>query len=164
MCLAKGLTGGYLPLAATLATERVYEGFLGAFEQFRTFFHGHTYTGNPLACAAALANLDELERLDALGRVRAREDFLGSRLRALRGHANVRDVRGVGFLWAVEFAHAAFANRVVVRGLATGVILLQSGPTGTSITIAPPLTIADDQLARALDLFEAAVHTAEEHS
>src|SRR5947208_10071487 len=62
LCLAKGLTGGYLPLAATLTTERVYEGFLGCFEEFRTFFHGHTYTGNPLACAAALATLDVFEQ------------------------------------------------------------------------------------------------------
>ena len=62
LCLAKGLTGGYLPLAATLTTERVYEGFLGAAEEYRTFFHGHTYTGNPLACAAALANLEVFER------------------------------------------------------------------------------------------------------
>src|SRR4051795_747708 len=58
MCLAKGITGGYMPLAATLATERIYRSFLGWHEQYRTFFHGHTYTGNPLACAAALANLD----------------------------------------------------------------------------------------------------------
>ena len=58
LCLAKGISGGYLPLAATLASERVYEGFLGEFEEFRTFFHGHTYTGNPLACAAAIATLD----------------------------------------------------------------------------------------------------------
>ena len=61
LCLAKGLTGGYLPLAATLTTERVYEGFLGAFSEFKTFFHGHTYTGNPLACAAALATLAVFE-------------------------------------------------------------------------------------------------------
>ena len=61
MCVAKGLTGGYMPLAATLATERIYEGFLGEFEEFRTFFHGHTYTGNPLACAAAIATLDVFE-------------------------------------------------------------------------------------------------------
>src|SRR5947209_20237301 len=57
MCLAKGITGGYLPLAATLATEEIYSAFLAPFEEKRTFFHGHTYTGNPLACAAALANL-----------------------------------------------------------------------------------------------------------
>ena len=67
LCLAKGLTGGYMPLAATLATERVYEGFLGAPEEQRTFFHGHTYTGNPLACAAALASLDAFESERTLG-------------------------------------------------------------------------------------------------
>jgi 4-aminobutyrate aminotransferase-like enzyme len=118
--------------------------------------------GNPLACAAALANLDELERLDVIGRVRARETALGARLRALTSSPSVRDVRGAGFLWAVEFAHAALANRVVVRGLAHGVILLQSGATGTSITIAPPLTIEDDQLARALDVFERTVRETED--
>ena len=73
LCLAKGLTGGYLPLAATLATERIYEGFLGAPEEYRTFFHGHTYTGNPLACAAALANLDVFEQR-AHARAPAAED------------------------------------------------------------------------------------------
>ena len=72
MCVAKGLTGGYLPLAATLATERVYASFLGEFAEFKTFFHGHTYTGNPLACAAALATLDVL-------RVRARARAAGAR-------------------------------------------------------------------------------------
>src|SRR3954453_20904703 len=70
MCVAKGLTGGYLPLAATLASEAIYEGFLGAFEDFRTFFHGHTYTGNPLACAAGLATLDVFERERTLERLR----------------------------------------------------------------------------------------------
>ena len=58
MALAKGITGGYLPLAATLTTEKIYEGFLGDYEEFKTFFHGHTYTGNPLACAAAVASLE----------------------------------------------------------------------------------------------------------
>ncbi|HEY6236252.1 MAG TPA: aminotransferase class III-fold pyridoxal phosphate-dependent enzyme, partial [Candidatus Elarobacter sp.] len=100
--------------------------------------------------------------LDVIGLVRAREAALGARLRTLLSHASVRGVRGVGFLWAVEFAHAAVANRVVVRALARGAILLQSGETGTSITIAPPLTIGDAQLARGLDVFEAAVREAEE--
>src|SRR4051794_14508139 len=62
LCLAKGLTGGYMPLAATLTTEEIYQGFLGSYEDFRSFFHGHTYTGNPLACAAAIASLDVFER------------------------------------------------------------------------------------------------------
>src|SRR3954463_7492352 len=80
MCLAKGLTGGYLPLAATLATEQVYEGFLGAFEQFRTFFHGHTYTGNPLACAAALATLDVFEQERTLEALQPKIALLGDLL------------------------------------------------------------------------------------
>ena len=80
MCVAKGLTGGYLPLAATLTTERMYEGFLGAFEQFRTFFHGHTYTGNPLACAAALATLRIFEQEHTLERLQPKIELLGELL------------------------------------------------------------------------------------
>ncbi len=158
LCVGKALGGG-VPLSATIGTPRAMDAWpVSAGEAI----HTSTFLGNPLACAAALANLDELERLDVLGRVRAREAALGARLRALASCPSVRDVRGVGFLWAVEFAHAAFANRVVVRGLARGVILLQSGTTGTSITIAPPLTIGDAQLARALDVFEAAIAESEE--
>ena len=158
LCVGKALGGG-LPLSATIGTPRVMDAWpVSAGEAL----HTSTFLGNPLACAAALANLDELERLDVTSRVRAREAALGARLRTLASQPSVRDVRGVGFLWAVDFAHAAFANRVVVRGLARGVILLQSGATGTSITLAPPLTIEDDQLARALDIFERAVRECEE--
>jgi 4-aminobutyrate aminotransferase-like enzyme len=82
-------------------------------------------------------------------------------LHALAAAPSVSDVRGIGFLWAVEFDRAEVANRVVVRGLARGVILLQSGPTGTSITIAPPLTIEDEQLDRALALFEQTIRETE---
>src|SRR4051812_29182377 len=77
MCVAKGLTGGYLPLAATLASEAIYEGFLGAFDEFRTFFHGHTYTGNPLACAAALATLDVFAEEGTLDALPAKIELLG---------------------------------------------------------------------------------------
>ena len=68
----QGLTGGYLPLAATLASERIYSAFLGEFEEFKTFFHGHTYTGNPLACAAAIASLEVFEREQTLTRLHRR--------------------------------------------------------------------------------------------
>ena len=80
LCVAKGLTGGYLPLAATLATERIYEGFLGAPEDQRTFFHGHTYTGNPLACAAALASLEAFEREQTLANLQPKIGLLGDLL------------------------------------------------------------------------------------
>ena len=113
LCVAKGLTGGYLPLAATLTTERIYEGFLGAPEQQRTFFHGHTYTGNPLACAAALATLDVFESERTLERLQPKIDQFGDGARGARGavaggrrdpppRVHVRD-RAAGV--SVSFAH-----------------------------------------------------------
>jgi 4-aminobutyrate aminotransferase-like enzyme len=158
LCLGKALGGG-VPLSATIGSARVMDAWPASTGEA---LHTSTFLGNPLACAAALANLDEIARLDVPGLVRAREPALAERLRGMRGLSIVRDVRGRGFLWAVEFAGAALANRIVVRGLAKGVILLQSGPTGTSITIAPPPTIGDEQLARALELFEDAARETEE--
>src|SRR3954453_8287354 len=103
MCVAKGLTGGYLPLAATLATERVYEGFLGEHEEFRTFFHGHTYSGNPLACAAALATLRIFDQERTLERLQPKIELLGE---LLAEHVErvpaVREVRHRGFMVGIE--------------------------------------------------------------
>ena len=90
LCLAKGLTGGYMPLAATLATERIYEAFLGEHEEFKTFFHGHTYTGNPLACAAALGNLDVFEMERTLGPPAAEDPAAHRAARRRRGDARGR--------------------------------------------------------------------------
>jgi 4-aminobutyrate aminotransferase-like enzyme len=157
LCVGKALGGG-VPLSATIGTARVMDAWPKSTGEA---LHTSTFLGNPLSCAAALANLDQLAQLDVLGRVRAREAALGTRLRELLRFPLVRDVRGIGFLWGVEFADAGLANQVVVRGLAAGVVLLQSGPTGTSVTIAPPLTIDDEQLARALLLFERAVQKTE---
>jgi 4-aminobutyrate aminotransferase-like enzyme len=157
LCVGKALAGG-VPLAATIGTARVMDAWpVSAGEAL----HTSTFLGNPLACAAALANLDELVRLDVVAQVRSRAAALAERLHALAAAPSVSDVRGIGFLWAVEFDRAEVANRVVVRGLARGVILLQSGPTGTSITIAPPLTIEDEQLDRALALFEQTIRETE---
>ena len=102
LCLAKGITGGYLPLAATLTTERVYEGFLGEFEELRTFFHGHTYTGNPLACAAALASLDVFEEERTLERLQPKIELLGELLEPLAAHPAVAEVRRRGFMTGIE--------------------------------------------------------------
>ena len=152
LCLGKALGGG-VPLAATVGTPQAMDAWpVSAGEAI----HTSTFLGNPLACAAALANLDELVRLDVVGRVRALEGTLRVRLEALRAFG-VREVRGRGFLWALELGDPALANRVVVRGLASGLILLQSGPSGSSVTIAPPLVIEDVQLVRALDLLEQCV-------
>lgn len=160
LCVGKALAGG-VPLSATIGTARVMDAWpVSAGEAI----HTSTFLGNPLACAAALANLDQIARLDLVERVRAREANLQERLRKLLRYRGVHDVRGRGFLWAVEFADGEFANRVVVRALARGLILLQSGPIGTSITLAPPLTIEDGQLARALTLFEETVRICQEEA
>src|ERR671920_154002 len=86
MCVAKGITGGYLPLAATLTTEAVYSAFPGEHHEYKTFFHGHTYTGNPLACAAALATLDVFEEERTLERLGPRIELLAELLEPLAAH------------------------------------------------------------------------------
>lgn len=158
LCIGKAMAGG-IPLAATIGTARVMDAWpVSAGEAI----HTSTFLGNPVACAAALATIAQLRTLDVTGRVRAAEGPLRDRLAALRSYRSVRDTRGAGFLHAVEFSDGAFANRVVVRALAAGLIVLQSGPTGTSITLAPPLVIDDAQLTRALDLFEQSIRSCEE--
>src|SRR6266481_5018552 len=98
----KGLTGGYLPLAVTMTTQTIFDAFLGEPAAGRTFFHGHTYTGNPLACAAALANLDLMERNQTVAGVRERETALAEALEPLRSHPNVGDVRQRGLMVGIE--------------------------------------------------------------
>jgi hypothetical protein len=102
LCLAKGLSGGYLPLAATLTTDRVYEAFLGEFSSARTFFHGHTFTGNSLACAAALASLRLFETERVLERVRKTADVLRPKLAAIAELQHVGDVRQRGLMVGIE--------------------------------------------------------------
>ena len=113
LCLAKGVTGGYLPLAATLTTERIYEGFLGRFEEFKTFFHGHTFTGNPLACAAALASLDVFEREQVIRRLQAKIEVLGTWLaRWVEPLETVAEVRRRGFMTGIQLTDFPLEARV----------------------------------------------------
>jgi len=102
MCVAKGLTGGYLPLAATLATDDIYSAFLGAPHQGRTFFHGHTFTGNPLGCAAALASLKLFRENHVLDNARQLEAILRDKLAPLRDHPHVAEVRQRGVMVGIE--------------------------------------------------------------
>jgi len=153
LCMGKAIAGG-VPLSATIGRASVMDAWaLNDGEALQT----STYLGNPLACAAALANIGELQRLDLLAHVVRREAWIAERLKRFVVYDDIVAVRGVGYLWGLEFRTAAKANRVVVDGLAKGIILLQSGPTGTSVTIAPPLVIDDDQLARGLDLLETTI-------
>jgi adenosylmethionine-8-amino-7-oxononanoate aminotransferase len=111
LCLAKGLSGGYLPLAATLATGEIYEAFLGEPHEGRTFFHGHTYTGNALGCAAALASLDLLETRDVLGNVGRIAGVLSDHLAALADHPHVGEIRHKGLMVGIELVADRVGNQ-----------------------------------------------------
>ncbi len=156
LCVGKALAGG-VPIGATIGSAAVMDAWP---QSTGEALHTATFLGNPLACAAALATLREIERLDLVARVHAGEAAFAERLSQFRVYDEVRAIRGRGYLWAIEFHSAVVANRVVVAALARGVIVLQSGPTGTSITLAPPLTIANDQLMRGLDLLASCVSEA----
>ena len=161
LCLAKGITGGYLPLAATLASERVYEGFLGEFEEFRTFFHGHTYTGNPLACAAAIASLDVFREEDTLGQLAARIDQLSELLEPVAAHPAVREVRRVGFMVGIELEESPLAvrmgHRVALEARARGAIIR---PLGDVVVLMPPLSISGADLERLVQVTAEAIDAA----
>jgi 4-aminobutyrate aminotransferase-like enzyme len=153
LCLGKAIAGG-VPFSAAIGRPAVVDAWPPSTGEA---LHTSTYLGNPLACAAALAVLDEIEGRGLLARARTLEPVMRERLDRLRAAPAVTDVRGIGMLWAVEFDSATTANRVVRAGLQRGLILLQSGADGTSITLAPPLVIGDEQLAHALDLLHAVV-------
>jgi len=161
MCVAKGLTGGYLPLAATLASERVYEGFLGRHEEFRTFFHGHTYTGNPLACAAALATLDVFREERTLERLRGKTRLLAELLEPVAAHPEVREVRRCGFMVGIELEEhplpVRIGHRVTLDARSRGAIIR---PLGDVVVLMPPLSISEGELRRLVDITAEAIDAA----
>jgi adenosylmethionine-8-amino-7-oxononanoate aminotransferase len=154
LCLAKGLTAGYLPLAATMTTTRVWDAFLGTYEQGRTFFHGHTYGGNPLGAAVALANLQVFDDEQTLARMPPKVARLSSHLTRIGELAPVGSARQRGLIGAVELVRdrvtkEAFpwqmrrGTRVCERAKRHGVWLR---PLGDVIVIMPPLAISLDQI------------------
>ncbi len=147
MCLAKGITGGYLPLAATLASEEIYEGFLGNYEEFRTFFHGHTYTGNPLACAAAMANLDVFEQERTLERLQPKIALLAELLAGFAAMPEVAEVRQKGFMVGIDLGDhddsLRMGHRVTIEARKRGAFIR---PLGNTVVLMPPLSISEDEL------------------
>ncbi len=154
LCIGKALGGGF-PISATLLSGEL----TGAWQPSTgEALHTSTYLGNPMGCAAALANLDEIERLDVPRLAREREPLVAAHLGDLQQiNPAIRDVRGRGMLWALEFRDATFATACVVRALSRGLMLLQSGVAGESVTFAPPPVISEAQLERAFELLRQTV-------
>ncbi len=161
LCLAKGITGGYLPLAATLASERIYECFLGEFEELKTFFHGHTYTGNPLACAAALASLEVFEEEHTLERLGPKIELLGELLARLAARPAVTEVRRCGFMTGIELGgfplELRMGHRVTLEARARGAIIR---PLGDVVVLVPPLAISEPELRRLVSITDDAIEAA----
>ena len=154
MAVAKGITGGYLPLAATLTTDAIYDAFLGAHAEQKTFFHGHTYTGNPLACAVALANLDVFEEERTLEKLAPKIDILTALLAPLAEHKHVGSVRQCGFMVGIELVwdketrepfpyDDKMGAQVTAAARRRGVIVR---PLGNVVVLMPPLTIDEEAL------------------
>jgi adenosylmethionine---8-amino-7-oxononanoate aminotransferase len=160
MAVAKGITGGYLPLAATLATEEIYGAFLGRYEEFKTFFHGHTYTANPLACAAAIANLELFKKQKTLEQLQPKIGLIKKRLKGFYNLRCVGDTRQCGVMVGIELVRdpktkEAFSPkekigiRVIERARKKGAILRPLGPV---IVLMPPLGMTEKELDRLLDI------------
>jgi len=159
LCLAKGITGGYLPLAATLTTDKIYKAFLGRYEDYRSFFHGHTYTGNPLGCAAAIASLDIFEKEKTISRMKPKIKLFGKLLEKFRELNHVGDIRQIGLVAGIELVKDKLTKesfpskkrvgyRACLEMRKYGVILR---PIGDVVVIMPPLSIKESELEKIMD-------------
>lgn len=154
LCVAKSITGGYLPLAATLTTDEIFRGFLGKFEDFKTFFHGHTYTGNPLACSVAVKNLELYEEEQLIGKLKGKIALLQKELQGFYQLMHVGDVRQKGFMIGIElvknrktkrpYPHKEkIGQKVTWEARKRGVVIR---PLGDVIVLMPPLAIDETTL------------------
>jgi adenosylmethionine---8-amino-7-oxononanoate aminotransferase len=164
LCLAKGLTGGYLPLAATLTTERIYEAFLGEYHELKTFFYGHSYCGNPLGCAAALANLEIFEEENTLEAVKEKITLLRELLNDLAKLANVGEIRQCGLIAGIDVRRQTgepfpwqeqTGARVCLAARKYGLL---TRPILDTIVLMPPLCTTRAQLERAADAIQRAIY------
>jgi adenosylmethionine-8-amino-7-oxononanoate aminotransferase len=171
MALSKGITAGYLPLAATLTTQKVYDAFLGEYSELKTFFHGHTFTGNPIACAAALASLELFKSDSLLESLTGKIGMLSSRLEAVAQLVHVGNVRQCGMIAGIELVRDKkskepydWADRVgmsVCREARKYGLFLR--PLGNVIVVFPPLSISGSDLEFLLDGIEKSIKAVTEN-
>jgi len=165
MAISKGITGGYLPLAATLITEEIYRAFLGTYEEFKSFFHGHSYTGNPLGCAVALANLRIFKQEQTLARLRPKISALRTMLKPLARLPHVGDIRQIGLVAGIELVkdrttkepypvEARIGHRVTAEARHNGLLLR---PLGNVLVLLPPLSVSLPELKRMVAILRSSI-------
>jgi adenosylmethionine-8-amino-7-oxononanoate aminotransferase len=168
MCLSKGLTGGTLPLSVTLATEKIYQAFYTEHAEGKAFLHSHSYTGNPLACRAALATLDLFEQSNVMGANSLKSQFMWAHTAELRSHCHVAEVRQQGMILAIELAKNGRTRepfptaerrglRVYQHGLQHGVLLR---PLGDVVYFMPPYAIEPREIELMLKVATEGIHAA----
>jgi adenosylmethionine-8-amino-7-oxononanoate aminotransferase len=170
MALSKGITAGYLPLAVTMTTRKVYDAFLGEYKELKTFFHGHTFTGNPIACTAALASLDLFAENRLLESLPSKIDYLAHRLSAFLQKKHVGDVRQAGMIGGIELVKDKGTGEPYPweEKVGIGVCLearkhgLFLRPLGNLIVIFPPLSISIAELEILMDGIEASIRAVTE--
>jgi len=165
MAVAKGISGGYLPLAATLASEQIYDAFLAEYQKKRTFYHGHTYTGNPLACAAALANLDIFEKDQTIIKMQEKIKFLNEQLTKFNDLKHVGEVRQKGFLIGIELVkdkrtkepypwEQRTGGKVIMTARDRGLVIR---PLGDVIVVNPPLCSTIEELGKMVEIIKESI-------
>jgi adenosylmethionine-8-amino-7-oxononanoate aminotransferase len=167
MALSKGIAAGYLPLAVTVTTEDVYGTFMGEYSELKTFFHGHTFTGNPLACAVALRSLDLFESDGLLEALQPKIARLSERLQGFSSLSHVGDVRQCGMAAGIELVEDKATKRSYPWEEKTGIRVCRearklgifSRPLGNTIVIYPPLAISPDELELLMDGLEQAIRS-----
>jgi adenosylmethionine-8-amino-7-oxononanoate aminotransferase len=167
LCLAKGITGGYLPLAATLTTEEIFNGFLGEYEEKKTFFHGHSYTGNPLACAAALANLKVMKEEKVLEKAQGKIHFISEGLKKYEKLEHVGDIRQLGMMVGIELVADKATKEEYLYKNKIGIKVIEEArkrgliirPLGNVVVLMPPLSMTRDELNEMLSITYHSIRT-----
>jgi adenosylmethionine-8-amino-7-oxononanoate aminotransferase len=165
MALSKGITGGYLPLAVTLTTQKIYDAFLGDYSEFKTFFHGHSYTGNPLGCAAAIANLEIFEKEAVLKKLKPKIAFFKTQLAPWKSFKHVGEIRQEGMMIGIELVAdkdnktpypltLRVGKKVCDEAKENGVLLR---PLGNIIVLMPPLSISLREIKKLIFVVGAAI-------
>jgi adenosylmethionine-8-amino-7-oxononanoate aminotransferase len=170
MVIAKGLTGGYLPVAATLATDNIFNAFLGEQDSKRTFYHGHTYTGNPLGCAAAIASIDIFKKEKTLQALQPKIKLLEMKLKKFKELKHVGDIRQCGFLAGIELVENKKTKREYSMSDKIGIKVIKEArkrgliirPLSDVIVIMPPLSISKVDLSKMLDIIYQSIKKATE--
>ncbi len=170
MVLGKGMTGGYLPLSATIVTQDIYNAFLGEYEEFKTFFHGHSYSGNPISCAAALGNLEAFRKNKTLEKLQEKIEFLERELQEFKGLDHVGDVRNKGFMVGIELVENKETKTPYPLSMKMGwkvagfaaqeEVLIR--PLGNVVVLMPPIGISIEDLKKLIDVTYRAIKRATE--